>query len=249
MWQVLASIVGYLAHLSSAHGGAVNYTVGDVWYPGYDPYGGDAQDNAPWMVQRKWITNVPIFEADNISLACNAPGNPAQTSIPINAGEDISAVYYAWVHTVGPMIAWMTPCTNGDCRTFDPKGADWFKIGQRGLLEGTILEGMWFQKQFSTWDGTPDLWNETIPKTLKPGPYLVRHEIISLHSANKPQWYPECVHVEVKGNGSSVPGKEFLAKIPGVYNMSQPEINIDVYDPAVGNKTTYNIPGPPVWQG
>jgi hypothetical protein len=34
MWQFLASIVGLLAHQASAHGGALNYTVGDTWYPG-----------------------------------------------------------------------------------------------------------------------------------------------------------------------------------------------------------------------
>ncbi|KAF2268223.1 glycoside hydrolase family 61 protein [Lojkania enalia] len=248
MWQFLASFLGCLAHLTSAHGGALNYTVGDTWYPGYDPYGGDWQDTAPWMVQRKWITVDPIFETDNISLACNAPGNPAQTSIPINAGDNITAVYYDWVHTVGPMIAWMTDC-KGDCRTFNTKDADWFKIGERGLLSGTIELGMWFQHEFGVWDGGPSLWPETIPKSLKPGNYLVRHEIISLHSAHKPQFYPECVHVQVKGEGTGFPEQEYMAKIPGVYNMDMPEINIDIYDPEVSTQTTYKIPGPPVWTG
>ncbi|KAF2182583.1 lytic polysaccharide monooxygenase [Zopfia rhizophila CBS 207.26] len=248
MWQYLASVVGYLAHQVSAHGGCVNYTVGDTWYPGYDPYGPAYQDTAPWMVQRKWITNNPIFEADNISLSCNFPGNPAQTSIPINAGDNITAVYYNWVHTVGPMVAWMADC-RGDCRTFDSSKGDWFKIGEKGLLYGTILEGMWFQHEFGVWGGAPSLWTENIPKDLEPGNYLIRHEIISLHSANKPQWYPECAHLEVKGSGTKFPGKEFMAKIPGVYSMNQPEINIDIYSLEVANKTTYKVPGPPVWSG
>ncbi|KAF2471047.1 glycoside hydrolase family 61 protein [Lindgomyces ingoldianus] len=248
MQQLLAFIVGCLAQHASAHGGALNYTVGDTWYPGYDPYGPESQLSAPWLVQRKWVTVNPIFEADNISLSCNAPGNPANAYIPINAGENITAVYYSWVHTVGPMIAWMADC-HGNCRTLDTAKADWFKIGEKGLLNGDILEGMWFQHQFGVWDGGPSLWSEKIPKSLRPGKYLVRNEIISLHSANKPQWYPECVNVEVKGNGTRFPGKKYMAKIPGVWSMDQPEINIDVYDPAIGNKTTYKIPGPPVWTG
>jgi hypothetical protein len=118
------------------------------------------------------------------------------------------------------MIAWLTDC-KGDCRTFDTTNADWFKIGEEGLLSGTIQEGEWFQRAFGTWDGSPSLWSENIPKSLKPGNYLVRHEIIALHSENKPQFYPECAHLEVRGNGTGFPGKEFMAKIPGVWNMSR----------------------------
>lgn len=114
----------------------------------------------------------------------------------------------------------MTPC-NGPCHDFDPTNADWFKIGEKGLLWGTIETGGWFQKEFSKWDGTPSLWSENVPKSLKPGEYLVRHEIISLHSAHKPQWYPECAHLVVKGNGTAFPGKEYMAKIPGVYSMDR----------------------------
>lgn len=35
MWRILVSLGGFLAHQASAHGGCLNYTVGDTWYPGY----------------------------------------------------------------------------------------------------------------------------------------------------------------------------------------------------------------------
>jgi hypothetical protein len=84
------------------------------------------------------------------------------------------------------MIAWMAYCDNvdNDCATFSSETAYWFKIGEKGLLEGRIETGEWFQKAFSRWDGSPSLWSETVPVGLKAGGYLVRHEIISLHSAN-----------------------------------------------------------------
>ena len=72
------------------------------------------QDAASWMPQRKWISNNPIFETTNSSLSCNTPGTPARAYIPIRAGENITAVYAYWVHTVGPMIAWMAYCDNAD---------------------------------------------------------------------------------------------------------------------------------------
>ncbi|OWY52079.1 glycoside hydrolase [Alternaria alternata] len=222
MWDLLASIAVLLAHHVSAHGGALNYTVGETWYPGYDPYGDEAmQDAASWMPQRKWISNNPIFETTNSSLSCNTPGTPARAYIPIRAGENITAVYAYWVHTVGPMIAWMAYCDNADndCTTFSSETADWFKIGEKGLLDGSIETGEWFQKAFSMWDGSP-----------------------------KPQFYPECAHLEVSNDDKGViPSKEYMAKIPGVWSMDQPEINIDIYSPEISTKTVYNIPGPPIW--
>ncbi|KAF1955260.1 glycoside hydrolase family 61 protein-like protein [Byssothecium circinans] len=249
--KVLALIATLLAHQAAAHGGCLNYTVGDTWYPGYSPYDDPIpQDTAPWMPQRKWVTNDPITSPLNTSLSCNAPGTPARASIPITAGQNITAVYMYWVHTVGPMIAWMAHCDNDDCSTFDSSTAEWFKIGQRGLESGTIELGTWFQKSFSRWDGGPSLWSERVPVGLRRGRYLVRHEVVSLHSANRPQFYAQCAHLDVGNEGvGRVPGREFLVRIPGVWSMDQPEINIDIYAPGVSNSTVYNIPGPPVWTG
>ena len=80
---------------------------------------------------------------------------------------------------------------------------------------------MWGQREFQNWDGSPDLWTETIPRDLKQGEYLIRHEIIALHIANRPQFYPECAHLSVMGEGSKMPGEEYLVKIPGVYTMDR----------------------------
>ncbi|OCL13487.1 lytic polysaccharide monooxygenase [Glonium stellatum] len=232
-----------------AHGGTSNYTVNGVWYRGYAPYDSpESQDGQPWLIQRKWISINPIFEPGNISIACNYPGDPAPASIPITAGDNITAVYYDWLHTVGPMVVWMADCGES-CATFHATNGKWFKIAQEGLINGTITEGIWFQRAFQEWDGSPSLWTETIPASLKPGNYLIRHEIISLHIANKPQWYPECAHLTVKGTGTKVPEEQYYAKIPGVWSMNQPEINIDVYSNQSRASTTYNIPGPPVWKG
>jgi hypothetical protein len=32
-------------------------------------------------------------------------------------------------------------------------------------------------------------WESTVPATLAPGNYLVRHELLALHQANTPQFY------------------------------------------------------------
>lgn len=158
------------------------------------------------------------------------------------------------------MVLWLAACGDS-CATLNLTTANWFKIAERGLLNGDIQTGEWGQREFQNWDGTPDLWTETIPKDLKPGKYIIRHEIIALHIANKPQFYPECAHLVVSGNGTAVPGKEYYAKIPGVWSMNrmysplrciselrmlmiaEPEINIDVYAANVSSLTVSTLQG------
>lgn len=70
----------------------------------------------------------------------------------------------------------------------------------------------------------------TIPSCLKPGYYLVRHELLALHSAYQypgAQFYPGCHQLEVTGGGSTVPSG--LVSIPGVYSGSDAGITYDAY--------------------
>jgi hypothetical protein len=84
--------------------------------------------------------------------------------------------------------------------------------------------------------GTDKLMNESsvrsmkIPSDIKPGTYVVRHEILALHFAfrenNKTQtsgaqFYPICLKLKVLGDGTvSPPGVKF----PGGYHWNDPGI-------------------------
>lgn len=70
----------------------------------------------------------------------------------------------------------------------------------------------------------------TIPANLAPGNYLIRHEIFAFHTANEPQWYPECAQLVVTGAGTQTPSTAYKVAIPGVYKMSDPSVNINIYD-------------------
>ena len=61
--------------------------------------------------------------------------------------------------------------------------------------------------------------------------------------------YPECGTLTVTGGGTGVPSGSYLAAIPGVYSMSNPNVNINVYSNANQQVTNYTIPGPAVWTG
>lgn len=77
-----------------------------------------------------------------------------------------------------------------------------------------------------------------------------------------------CLQLTVTGSGTATPPASALAAIPGVYKMSDPSIDIDVYSqPGVTVshfdfrkvsrlrsdclqlKQTYTIPGPAPWTG
>jgi len=59
----------------------------------------------------------------------------------------------------------------------------------------------------------------TIPKQLKAGAYLIRHEVIML-AANPAQFYPQCAHLMVTGEGTKLPSKEYLVSFPGAYQAA-----------------------------
>lgn len=70
----------------------------------------------------------------------------------------------------------------------------------------------------------------TIPSCLKAGYYLVRHEIIALHSAYAypgAQFYPGCHQLKVTGGGSTTPSN--LVAFPGAYKGSDAGITYDAY--------------------
>ena len=84
-----------------------------------------------------------------------------------------------------------------------------------------------------------------IPRCLKPGYWLVRHEIIALHSAyNYPgaQFYPGCHQLDVSGNGTVLPS-EGLVSFPGAYMGNGTGVLYSIY----GNEK-YVIPGPAVFE-
>ncbi|KAL2174812.1 glycoside hydrolase family 61 protein [Thermothelomyces heterothallicus CBS 202.75] len=232
--QLLASLA-LLSVPALAHGGLANYTVGDTWYRGYDPnLPPETQLNQTWMIQRQWVTIDPIFTVSEPYLACNNPGAPPPSYIPIRAGDNITAVYWYWLHAIGPMSVWLARC--GDTPAADCRDVD-------------VNRGLWYQKDFQRWDGSPSLWPVTIPKGLKSGTYIIRHEILSLHVPLKPQFHPECAHLNITGGGDLLPSEETLVRFPGVYEEDDPSIFIDVYSEENANRTDYTVPGGPIWEG
>ncbi|PSR74620.1 hypothetical protein PHLCEN_2v9686 [Hermanssonia centrifuga] len=118
-------------------------------------------------------------------------------------------------HHLGPVDHYMASC-EGSCTQFDATNAKWFKLDEDGYDNGVWASTKLIQNNLSA--------STTIPADLKPGEYLIRHEI----------------QVKVTGSGTQSPSSADLVDIPGVYDTTVfPDIWADSFH-------SFANPGPPV---
>jgi len=127
----------------------------------------------------------------------------------------------------------MAAC-NGPCEDFTPGDQKvWFKIYESGYHNFSSTT----KRSTANEDGNNRLrardlgsslgwdqytlanngWSLRIPKHLRPGNYLIRHEIIMIELF-PPQHYPECAQLTVTGEGDMFPSDEYLVSFPGAYS-------------------------------
>lgn len=120
-------------------------------------------------------------------------------------------------------MVWMYKCA-GAFSACDGASKGWFKIDQMGMTAPPLTGTNW-----GTAKVMKDLaWTSTVPATLAPGNYLVRHELLALHQSNTPQFYAECAQVVVSGSGTASPAASYLASIPVYAPQSDPGITVGV---------------------
>jgi cellulase len=126
----------------------------------------------------------------------------------------------------------------------DKTTLNWFKIDAVGLLNPAVSTGYWGTDVLINNNNS---WVVEIPPTLAKGNYVLRHEIIALHSAssvNGVQNYVQCVNLAVSGTGTANPAG---VKATTFYTPTDPGIlYTGLYNTPVGN---YTIPGPALWSG
>ena len=161
-------------------------------------------------------------------MRCNG-GTSATLNATVAPGDRVAAIWGQWTHSQGPIMVWMYKCS-GAFSACDGSGAGWFKIDEAGF-RGDGVKTFLDTEVNSGWDiarlvGGNKNWTSTIPPGLAAGNYLIRHELLALHQANAPQFYPECAQLVVTGSGTAVPDASFKAAIPGYCKQSDPNIKV-----------------------
>jgi hypothetical protein len=135
----------------------------------------------------------------------------------------------------GPVIDYLAP-VSGDFASIDKASLSFAKISEAGLNSGSN-PGDWASDDLIA---NGNAWTVEIPSSLAAGNYVLRHEIIGLHSAgnaNGAQAYPQCINLKVTGGGSTTPSG---VSGTSLYTATDPGILFNLYT----SFSSYPIPGP-----
>lgn len=175
-------------------------------------------------------------------IICHKSATPAGGHARVNAGDKISIIWNTWPDSHhGPVVDYLANC-HGDCETVDKTTLEFFKIDGAGYVSGSS-PGYWATDVLMA-DGLS--WLVQIPADLASGNYVLRHELIALHSANNlngAQAYPQCFNLAVVGTGTLQP-----AGVRGteLYKNTDPGISYNLYSNPMA---PYTVPGPPLVYG
>ncbi|KAG6023988.1 hypothetical protein E4U19_004011 [Claviceps sp. Clav32 group G5] len=228
----------------AAHGRISQVVVKGVAYPGYDSPSFAYNPNPPnvfgWTIKQTDLGFVAPSSFGSPDIICHRDAKPAQSHVEVAAGDVLSLQWTPWpVSHKGPVLDYLANC-NGPCEKVDKTTLKFFKIDGAGLLKQnpqTFADDVLIANNNS--------WQVQIPKSLAPGNYVLRHEIIALHSAGQPdgaQSYPQCFNLKITGSGTLNPAG---VKGTELYKSTDPGILSNIYVPTLD----YVIPGPAVIPG
>jgi cellulase len=224
----------------------------DVWTISGQNYTGFVPTAAPWVPDQgtigwpAWNTdNGPVYSKDvnspDVICSINAT-NAKLYATPVNAGSTINLRWTTWPESHhGPILSYLADC-NGDCVTVDKRELKWFKIAEMGQLsygEGGGKTGTWADDELRAAGGA---WSVKIPSSIKSGNYVLRNEIIALHSAydlGAAQLYPQCANIKISGGGDATPSGVVGTEL---YSQDDPGLHYGIYNDE--SKPVYQIPGP-----
>ena len=165
------------ASLVSAHGYVNKINVAGKEYEGWNPGAKTPTNGIAWPESAMDNGFVAPSAYKTSDIACHRDGKAATQSAKVAAGGKITMTWQTWPDShKGPVIDYLAAC-DGDCASAKPGDLSFFKIDEAGLSGGK-----WASDELIA---NGNSWDITIPKSLKAGNYVLRHEIIALHSAGQ----------------------------------------------------------------
>ncbi|KAK4217132.1 glycoside hydrolase [Rhypophila decipiens] len=190
-------------------------------------------------------------------MVCGQSGSKSGSVINVAPGDRLGTY---WGHVIGgaqfandadhpiakshkgPVMAYLAKVDNA--ASASTSGLKWFKIWEDGFDTGSRKWGVDNMISNQGWT----YFN--LPSCIAPGQYLLRAEIIALHSAKnqgQAQFYQSCAQINVSGSGTFTPSS--TVSFPGAYKANDPGILVSIYgktgQPDNDGKP-YTIPGPKV---
>ncbi|KZL82209.1 putative glycosyl hydrolase [Colletotrichum incanum] len=231
----------------AAHGHVTNIVINGVSYRNYipvqDPYTSNPPLVAGWATDQRDNGFVAPDAYNAPDIICHRQSVAGKGRITVAAGDTIQLQWTDWPDShKGPVIDWLANC-NGPCNLVDKTDLRFFKIDGAGLIDPPQRTNRWAA---SVLIENGNAWLVRIPPNIAPGHYVLRHDIIALHSAgqqNGAQSYPQCINLEITGEGTyNPPGTPGTA----LYKADDAGILYNIYR---DNLSDYVIPGGAIISG
>ncbi|GAB7327202.1 hypothetical protein MBLNU13_g11106t1 [Cladosporium sp. NU13] len=238
-----AALLGSLAASAYAHGRVISIEVDGTEYEGFTSAQASSgkSDGIAWSASNQDNGFVGPESYGTSDIACHKDGKPGAKVASVAAGGSIKLQWDTWPESHhGPVLDYLAKCAGDDCTSVSAGDLSFFKIDEKGLNDAA--SNSWASDDLIK-DGNS--WTVTVPEDIAPGQYVLRHEIIALHSAqdaNGAQNYPQCINIEVTGSGTAEPAGVAATEL---YTAKDAGISLNIYNGLTG----YEIPGPAVYSG
>jgi cellulase len=237
-----AALIGAFAASVSAHGHLAAISVDGKAFTAYDPsfqYQTPSPEVIEWSCPECLDNGFvdPTMYGDVDKISCHKDATAGGKVAKVAAGGKIDIQWTTWPEShVGPVIDYLAKVDDATKAT--AKDLEFFKIDAAGFEDGK-----WASDKMIANNQT---WTVTVPSSIAAGQYVLRHEIIALHSAgqeNGAQNYPKCINIEVTGSGTETPAGVTGDKL---YTPTDPGLKVNVYS---GDLSSYEMPGPALFSG
>jgi hypothetical protein len=232
----------------SAHGYIAEIVANGQSYTGYNP------TVEPWTPDQGTIAwgntatdtgYVAPSALQSPDIVCHRDAWNANLTAEAVAGSNVTLYWTPWPDSHhGPIMNYLANC-NGDCAKVNKTQLEFFKISELGeitLGSGDGTPGYWAADQLIDNNNT---WVVTIPSSIAAGNYVLRHEILALHSAyaeGGAQFYPQCINLNITSSGQLQPDGVLATDM---YTSTDPGVLYNIYNDETD--PTYQIPGPPLF--
>ncbi|KAJ5391574.1 hypothetical protein N7509_007064 [Penicillium cosmopolitanum] len=243
--KLVGAVLGSAA-LVAGHGYVTGAVVDGTYHGGFivDTYNYQTPypDNIGWFEDATDNGFVDGSSYSSSDIICHKDAKNGALSASVKAGGDVELQWTEWPESHhGPVITYLANC-DGDCTTVDKTSLKFFKIDEAGLIDDSNVPGTWASDNLISNNNS---YTVTIPSSIAAGNYVLRHEIIALHSAgetNGAQNYPQCINLKVTGGGSDSPAGTLGTAL---YKNTDAGIKVNIYQ----SLSSYEIPGPALYSG
>ncbi|WVQ74453.1 hypothetical protein IAR50_004054 [Cryptococcus sp. DSM 104548] len=240
-YKVAFATLAGLAVLPSAlaHGHVTSWQIGDTTYAGFNPSNAAELGSTP----ERATTNSDQGFADYTSDVIATGGTATSSDLVANAtaGDTVIVTWNTWPTShKGSVTQWMAHCPDDLCAGTAGADMEWFKISQSSYDESTdswptdyIAENL--------------IWTFSLPTNLAAGQYLLRHELLAMHTTGAPQFYPVAIEMQLDSSGSTTPSP--TGTFPDMYTSSDDmALTQNIYGGSALN-AEFVVPGVAVYDG